>query len=121
VVDFTQSNGDSVLLVHEVREDVASPRRAIFQNFTVMAKLLDIQQMAKIYRVTSRTIEQRLKKGRCPLPVTPPGCKRLWNADDVEAALCRPYEREKMPEPQSAAERMWEEALIDAELAKYGL
>jgi len=55
------------------------------------------------------------------LPVTPPGCKRLWNADDIEAALCRPYEREKKPEPQSAAMRKWEDALTDAELAKWGL
>jgi len=114
-------DGDIVLPIHRSERESCKAKEGIFTIQTVMAKLLDINQIAKIYRVTPRTIEMRLKKGRCPLPVTAPGCKRLWNADDVEAALCRPYERDNKPEPQSAAQRKREEAIVDAELAKYGL
>lgn len=86
-----------------------------------MPKLLNIKQVAKLFHVTVRTIENRIRGGKFPPPITPEGSKRLWNETDIEYCMSHRWGDQEKELPETPAQRSRREALEEAECARWGI
>lgn len=122
MVNFHANEADAVSAGNSARFPNVWPRRAaIFHQREMTTELIDAKEAARMMKICVGTLWHRLKKGKFPPPVTPPGCKRLWNKEDIEYCLRHRWNEQVQVEPETPAQRKWREALEEAECARWGI
>ena len=88
---------------------------------TIESPLLNASEVSRLVRIKEPGLLRRIKNGTFPPPVTSPHEMRMWNRSEIDAYLIGEWRRREKEMPQTPGQRKAEEALIDAELAKWGL
>jgi len=87
----------------------------------IESPLLNAAEVSELVRVKEPGLLRRIRSGTFPPPVTSPYETRMWNRTEIEAYLIGEWRRKEKDLPQTPGQRQWEDALTDAELAKWGL